>query len=151
MIATIENVNTPISLSISARGSSAGTIPAAPPAAAPPAITSAHDGISTAPNHSLPLSPATSNPVKSGRIRVIKEDSGTPGYLILGPDQARFKFSTSPVNAVVVEWDSSLFPCKLKLVVRLRFYLFGQGEPTLTILHLGGGLFVSLLRGAVRH
>lgn len=101
-------------------------IPAAPPAAAPPAITSPHGRISTAPNHSLPLSPATSNPVKSGRIRVITDGSGPPGYLVLSSTKARLKFSTSSVDAIVVEWGSTSFPCTFKLVGEDSEYcLFG--------------------------
>ncbi|KIO24334.1 hypothetical protein M407DRAFT_26241 [Tulasnella calospora MUT 4182] len=88
------------------------------PAAAPPMPAGAPSRRPATNFSNIPASVprSISSTAKRGRIHVLIEGAAKAGGLCLNSPGTRFIYCTNREQAIYVEWDSSSFPCKLKML-----------------------------------
>lgn len=95
---------------------SAATPPAAPPT---PSVAPLQERVARSPSFPKSILKPTVGSRKTGRIRVLInliDGAINKGYLSLNTAGTRFRYCRDRDQAINVEWDSSSFPCRLKIL-----------------------------------
>ncbi|KAG8946971.1 hypothetical protein FRC04_011266 [Tulasnella sp. 424] len=103
-----------------------------PPAAPPtPSVAPLQGKVASSPSSLKSILKPIVGPKKTGRIRVLVnliDDAINKGYLSLNATGTLFQYCRDRDQAINVEWDSSSFPCRLKILVR-NIYLTPVTQP----------------------